>query len=278
MKRIEFIAPVEAMRGNLSGNQKLTYGENQKAAYDGEVGKVEYANAYSPRFVGAKRSKDGYKYFQVRTKSAVGLTVKSKSAMALLGGSSLCYLYVSKDLINLNAFQAAFRAARETDASLTFRKWLQGICYEMLAMKQGRVEVGDVELLNPFGTTASQGEGESLPELPHDKFVKFFPELYMSQGTGENATYPIVFQVDGRVMVSEKYVQSNLLTGSQPLRWNEGWKVGFDLIAANKDVFIQDKNTEGTPILWLKDENDAYVSASAIKNGGVYTTTEQAPA
>lgn len=276
MKRIEFIAPVEAMRGNLSGNQELTYGENQKAAYDGEVGKVEYANAYSPRFVGAKRSIDGKKYFQVRTKSAVGLTVKSKNAMALLGGSSLCFLSVSKDLAHLNDFQAAYLAAKVTDPSLSFRKWLQGICYEMLALKMGEIAAGETDIINPFSTGGASADS-SLPVLPQDKFLKFFPELFVVSDSS-NPSYPIEFSVDGRVMAAQKNVDGNILSGIIPNRWNEGWHIGYDLMSAGKEVIIQDQNTAGKPILWLKDENNAYVSATAIKNGGVYTTTEQAPA
>lgn len=41
MKRIEFIAPVEAMRGNLSGKQDLLYVENDNKAYEGPVGQTQ---------------------------------------------------------------------------------------------------------------------------------------------------------------------------------------------------------------------------------------------
>lgn len=92
MKRIEFIAPVEAMRGNLSGKQEgLLYPAANNRAYESPLGSVNYAKNYRPSFVGAKRAKDGLKYFAVRTKSAIHLTAKSKRQMAILGGAGACY-------------------------------------------------------------------------------------------------------------------------------------------------------------------------------------------
>ena len=55
MKRIEFISPVEAMRGNLSRTkQTLLYAENDNPAWDAPVDKRSYARNYQPIFVGAK--------------------------------------------------------------------------------------------------------------------------------------------------------------------------------------------------------------------------------
>ena len=54
MKRIEFIAPVESMRGNLSGNQSLEYALNNNPAYDAPDG-VQYARNYQPRLAPIKR-------------------------------------------------------------------------------------------------------------------------------------------------------------------------------------------------------------------------------
>lgn len=179
MKRIEFIAPVEAIRGNLSGNQDLKYGANAGKAYDQEVGKVTAANNYDPRFVGAKRSRDGFKYFQVRTKSAVGLTSKSKKAMALLAGSAACFLAASKNLAIISQLQIAFVEAKASDPSLTFRKWLQGIMYEMLAEVQKSVTIAvpnltDVVINNPW-TMGTYG-GTNL-NVSREILVKFGDEL-----------------------------------------------------------------------------------------------------
>ena len=86
MKRIEFIAPVEAMRGNLSGKQELEYPLNENPAFYAPTGK-HYATNYQPRFIGAKRASDNLKYFAIRTKSAVNMTTNSILAMAALGAA-----------------------------------------------------------------------------------------------------------------------------------------------------------------------------------------------
>lgn len=87
MKRIEFIAPVEAIRGNLSGRQDLRYALNNNKAFESPAGAINYARNYTPRYVGAKIAASGAKIFSVRTKNAVNMTTKAIKAMALLGGT-----------------------------------------------------------------------------------------------------------------------------------------------------------------------------------------------
>lgn len=86
MKRIEFIAPVEAVRGNLSGRQDLRYALNNNKAFESPQGSINYARNYTPRYVGAKLARNGAKIFSVRTKNAVNMSAKAVKAMALLGG------------------------------------------------------------------------------------------------------------------------------------------------------------------------------------------------
>lgn len=86
-KRIEFIAPVEAMRGNLSGRQVLEYQLNNNPAFEAPAGSTSYARNYTTRFIGAKRVSDGLKYFAVKTKTATTLSPAALQAMALLGGT-----------------------------------------------------------------------------------------------------------------------------------------------------------------------------------------------
>lgn len=110
-KRIEFIAPVEAIRGQLSGRQNLLYAENDNKAYEGPVGSKNYARNYTPRFVGAKIASSGKKYFSVRTKSCNHLTAKAKKAMALLGGAGALY--------------AGILAAKGTTYANLYAQWIE---------------------------------------------------------------------------------------------------------------------------------------------------------
>lgn len=136
MKSIEFIAPVESMRGNLSGRQKLEYPTDNNAAFEGPVGSVNYARNYGPRFIGAKVAKTGKKYFSVRLKSANHLTLKSKNAMALLGGAGAIYAAILRTPAVLAGIQAQYAALQELGEKRSFRKYVMDTVRQGLIQKQ----------------------------------------------------------------------------------------------------------------------------------------------
>lgn len=138
MKRIEFIAPVEAMRGNLSGAQVLKYPTQDNKAYDGPLGNVNYARNYTPRFVGAKIASSGQKYFTTRTKSANHLTAKSKHAMALMGGAGAMIAVILRDksAAVYTGLRIQYLKLQELGSTKTFRKYLSDGLMEMLSKKQ----------------------------------------------------------------------------------------------------------------------------------------------
>lgn len=111
MRFIEFIAPVEAMRGNLSGRQNLVYAENDNKAYEAPADQRNYARNYSPRFIGAKRSADGRKYFAVKTKTATTITAASKRAMAVLGGVGA----ITAAILRRDTYKAACKAQMDVE-------------------------------------------------------------------------------------------------------------------------------------------------------------------
>ena len=186
MKRIEFIAPVEAVRGNLSGSQDLKYAKRDNPAWDAPDG-VQAAKNYTPRFVGAKRSKDGLKYFSVRKSGVVNINTKSRETMALLACSATCFLAASKTLAILSQLQIAFVAAKASDPSLTWRKWLQGILYEMLANKQGYAAVSyvspstgtteTIKIGNPWVAPGAGVTGVTPLTISTSILVKFWTQM-----------------------------------------------------------------------------------------------------
>lgn len=180
MKRIEFIAPVEAVRGNLSGRQDLQYAENDNPAYDSPLGRVNYARNYSPRFIGAKRAADGRKYFQVRTKTATHMTTKAKKAMAVMGGTGAIVAAILRDKTSqlYASIYANFVNYSEMVETISFRKYLTKFI-------MGRVRDG-IEIIvftSPTGSPAqirnpwydgSQTEGI---EVSDEILVKFWGQL-----------------------------------------------------------------------------------------------------
>lgn len=177
MKRIEFIAPVEAMRGNLSGAQKLQYPTDNQGAYEGPAGAVNYARNYSPRFIGAKIAKNGKKYFAVKTKTANHLTAKSKKAMAIMGGTGAIIAFILRDKTSehyTNLYDA-WLAAQEMGDLRTFRKFLDDAIRPMLANRQEskHVQVGKYSetIYNPWISAGSSYN------LPMRVILKFWTEL-----------------------------------------------------------------------------------------------------
>ena len=139
MKRIEFIAPVESMRGNLSGGQSLEYAENNNPAYEAPNG-VQYARNYQPRFIGAKRGADGLKYFTVRTKTATNLKASTRRAMAIVGvTAAIRSALMTAHAADYAKMQQAFAYLKENgklpEGQNTFKKWFDAQVKEMLVYK-----------------------------------------------------------------------------------------------------------------------------------------------
>lgn len=192
-KRIEFIAPVEAMRGNLSGNQKLLYAENNNPAYDSPVGSINYARNYQPRFVGAKLSANNLKYFAVRTKSAVNLTPNAKFAMALMGASGAIYAAMKKSATIWAQLVAAYVAYKGNGGTYSIRQYATRSLMAGLRVKQADLYLsyGSATLVikNPW----YDGSQTAGIEVSQAILVKFWTEL---------ANNGITFVVGGRTGIA----------------------------------------------------------------------------
>lgn len=188
MRGIEFLAPVEAMRGNLSGNQVLDYPTNDNSAWDAPAGRTSYARNYQTRYVGAKRSSTGLKYFSVRTKSAVANTALTRLQQAALGASRVIYEQLAADIANVQVF---VEIAKNSGGRF---KTLSGcICdYIIRGLKQRgnsfvigspmATAANKVVVANPWASAAPP-VGAKTVTIPQEMFIKFFPELTNSEGT-----------------------------------------------------------------------------------------------
>lgn len=195
MKRIEFIAPVEAMRGNLSGTQTgLEYPAADNKAYESPVGSTNYARNYRPSFIGAKRAKDGLKYFSVKTKSAIHLTAKSKRQMALLGGAGAIIAAILRDkssqaYIGVSLAFTYQKIEGMTDAK-SLREWLtaklvKGLSRKMAVILNTRTSAtSTIKINNPW---VEGGDGVDV-QVTNESLARFWMEL---------ANNPIEFDVEG---------------------------------------------------------------------------------
>lgn len=195
MKRIEFIAPVEALRGNMSGSQKLVYAENDNPAYDAPDGR-QYARNYKPRYIGFRRAKDGAVYFGVKKKSATKINKVSKVTMAALGSiQDLKNTFKNEQITTtvgpvtgtywsfiLLAYQTAVYVG-EVEPGVGVDKWIDGLLVDMMRYRQSELQLRFK--LNPNQPTyytltiaspyASYDEA-ALP-ITQRNFVKFNPVL-----------------------------------------------------------------------------------------------------
>lgn len=189
------------MRGNLSGSQKLAYPTDNNAAYDSPVGSRNYATNYQPRFIGAKRASDNLKYFIVRTKSAIGLTARSKHVMALLGGAGAMIGAILNTPVQKSACEAAFALAKKSGATSakSLRQFLTEKLQEGLEAKAAIIsirgtygeETATFFARNPWVYTDETGGVEV--KVSNTVLVKFWSEL---------AASPVVFIVGGMKAVA----------------------------------------------------------------------------
>lgn len=256
MKRIEFIAPVEAMRGNLSGRQDLLYPSNDNKAYEGPVGSVNYAQNYAPRFVGAKLSKTGKKYFTVRTKSANHLTAKSKKAMALLGGAGAIYAALLKaPTLKANA-QAVYVKAQELGDVRSFRAFMMDYIRTALIEHSETISLNiagaSVSIDNPWEKTT----GALNIAISNTIRVKFWTELVQDG---------IVFEINGMKGISYGGISWQGLIASNMNVLN---------VAADASDWVRFGSATGD---YVVTELGVHVSQDENVMAQAYTTTDEAP-
>lgn len=88
-KRIQYIMPVEWIRGSLSGWQAITY--DGVKAYDVSTTEKTAADYYRPTLVAKRIERNGRLYYQVRTRTSVHLTAGARMNLAVLGGAGAIF-------------------------------------------------------------------------------------------------------------------------------------------------------------------------------------------
>lgn len=199
-KRIDFIAPFDGLRGNVSGRQDLVYAENDNKAFEAPQGRTNYARNYKPRYVSAKRASDGRMYFSLRTKNAVNLSARSMQAMALLGGTGAIYAAIVNNDTLRNGVELVYRFLIDRTRQglpggipldTTFRQYASDVIRRALESKAntitfaGGAGVQPVLVNNPW---VSGGTGEAI-SISQTVFVQFWQQL---------AAGGIYFYVDSR--------------------------------------------------------------------------------
>lgn len=196
MRKIEFIAPVEAMRGNLSGNQRLTYPTQNNAAWDAPEDKRSYATNYRPTYIGAKRSADGKVFFATKRRQAVKMTDAMKLQMAVLSASSVIANIL---MYNLSVVQdLAARYKQTAPEGWSFKRWIMDNIKDALRNKQHfafmGTSLGALFIKNPYLSTSVPAGGTSIDSsYPKELYAKFWMQL---------ANNPIQFKIGTQIGVA----------------------------------------------------------------------------
>lgn len=88
-KKIQYIMPIEWLRGSVSGKQSLTYQGTR--AYEVQSDALISADIYRPTLVAKLMSKRNLKYYQVRTKTSVHLSPQARLNLAVMGGAGAIF-------------------------------------------------------------------------------------------------------------------------------------------------------------------------------------------
>lgn len=170
MRRIEFIAPIESMRGDLSGGEKNTY-LGGKTAYDAVDAGILHAENYSKRYIGSRKSSNGKKFFSLRTAASVNMT-DNRFQMAVFGGTASLASYVKKDLTLMGPLKVIFLATKQPNE--TYSKWLYNKLYSAIVKKQASVTITgggtSVTINNPW-IEGGTGTDEPVPQNIINKFA-----------------------------------------------------------------------------------------------------------
>lgn len=286
MKSIEFLAPVEAMRGNLSGSQKLLYPTQNNAAWDAPSDKRSYSTNYQPRYIGAKRARDGKKYFSTKKRSAVTLSPKMRKNMAVLSCSSVLANIISGDLNHFTELQERFINSYEyKQLGWTFKHWLLEPIKIALLSKNNIIYnapgASSIVYDNPFRFAGGPIPGSSSVTsdlFPFDLLYKFFNQLAVEP----NAT----FTVDGLpgVAFCNKELgtpnpENVLWPSSYPERLTPYVQLDWSALASGYLIMSTGEGEED--FVYVLNPDGSYIPYSATAgpvNGGKYMTTDVAPA
>lgn len=261
-KIITPVFPIEEVRGKLAGRRQLEYPNNDNAAYDSPVGSRNYARNYKTCMVACKRASDGKQYFQIKTKSAVGMTASSKKAMAVLGGTGAIIAAILRDksaAIYATAVAAYEAYKAEQPQKETFRKWLTRYIMKGLKAKNAVISVGQI-LFPGMGFTFNNpwvagGTSSNNVSVREGSLVKFWGEL---------ANNPITCTIEGLGVVIAHSGDS----------WGAVIASDYNVCDLTKDASGYVKSGE----LFVWDGEEYSRDNEVLVNGNTFMLTETQPA
>lgn len=193
-RSITYIAPVESMRGNLSGSQNLVYPTNDNKAYQAPEGRA-YARNYKTRYIGALRSRDGKAFFAVKRRSATRINSSTKLNMALLGATQAILFDIKSDSAVMAKIGPSYtQAVAQGLTAKSLNNWMSDIIRQALYRRLNYITftpqtgAGVGVATNPFNAPATPQAGSHITKIKNSVLVEFWDVL---------APNGIYFTIDG---------------------------------------------------------------------------------
>lgn len=159
------MAPIDWLVGNISGNQSISYGEDNTAGYTIPDGMEESAANYKPRMIAKRIKKSNCRYFQIRTRTTVNMTAGVRNTMALMGGAGALFSSLVRDK-SAAIYKACSAACPQ---QTTLRAFIMPLLRAGLAAKVATITIADgVGIVNPWISSAEPNVPVSAEIL--DKF------------------------------------------------------------------------------------------------------------
>lgn len=260
-KRIEFIAPVNAVRGNLSGKQHLVYPSSDNSAFESIPDKVNYARNYRPSYVGVKRSSDGLKYFSVRTKNAVSLTQMARRNMAINGASfGMTSKILADESLALALNTQRYAAVQAGQFSGDLRQFVYFYVNQMISGYMQTISINFIGVVNTLENPwMNSNEIDYTPSK--DVIVKFWTYLHLGGTT---------FKVNNLTGIAEENFNFDDFISQSGGGWMNILDLSFETIGSNSYVKMGS--------LYLLDPSGHYVKSNdEVITDGKYKTTAVAP-
>lgn len=174
-KIIEFLAPVDAMRGVLSDGVKPGYGDNgAQKAWD----QPGQAKVYSKRYVGSKLTSEGRNKRGFSIKARTSFNADMKSFCAYLGGAASMANKALHQIDILATLILIINALRNTGelGGKTGRGYLTKVFREMLVNKDQSVTLsagGHTLVINNPWVSGGTGKDVTIPAEIISKFQSY---------------------------------------------------------------------------------------------------------
>lgn len=256
-KRVLMIAPFEALRGNVSGKQKLVYAENDNPAYEAPDG-VNYARNYKPRYVVSMNAKTGNVHFGLKRKHASVNNELTRRTMGALGASQDLYRKAVKDLSVIGQLMACYNASSEKASGESLFKYFTKVADSAFRRKLATISFFEMDgntthscaIDNPFIQGVAGHQVEMTPAIVQ----KFFKSLCGDTGFEiVVGGYPIIGFLNmtwGDVAENDQLNVSNVTTvtsGSQTfVKIGDMWVMYAHALTPDEREYVHGTDAIGT--------------------------------